>query len=209
MFGRFLAALVLMVMVGLTGFARQESDRKPSSHSFSFRPGQSVYIAALRRNVGRGHEIADLTLGFGHDLDIEKQVRKEIQAQKVLKVVDKPSEAEIVFLVHADASTVEGLALLPETYRQYKGRPIDLDALRQAAYGRYTVGPYLIPRLAKISNSLVKKFQEEIRKGEKTENDDLRIQGRVGNTKREVDRVTTRKQVHCCLPKNRTYVTGS
>lgn len=209
MVAKFLVGVLLLVMLGLTGFAHQVSDRKPSGHSFSFRRGQTVYIAALRRNVERRHDIIDLTLGFGHDLDIEKRVRKEIQAQKVFKVVDKQSEAEIVFLVHVDASTVEGLALLPETYRQYKDRPIDLDALRQAAYGRYTFGPYLIPRLAKISNSLVKKFQEEIRKGENPENDDLRIQGRVGNTKGEVGRVTTRKQVYFCLPKNRTYVTGS
>jgi hypothetical protein len=168
---KFFACLVLITMVELTGFAHQESDRKPSGHSFSFRRGQPVYIAALRRNLGRGHEIIDLTLGFGHDLDIEKRVRKEIQAQKVFKVVDKQSEAEIVFLVHVDASTVEGLAVSPETYRQYKDRPIDFDALREAAYGRYTVGPYLIPRLAKIRNSLVKKFQEEIKKGAKTENE--------------------------------------
>ena len=165
MVGKSFAGLVLIMMLGLTGFARQESERKPTGQSFSFRPGQPVYIAALRRNVGRGHEITDLTVGFGHDLDIEKRVRKEIEAQKVFKVVDKPSEAEFVFLVHVDASKAEGLALLPETYSQYKDRPIDLDALRKAAYGDYTVGPYLTPRLGKISNSLVKKFHEEVKKG--------------------------------------------
>jgi hypothetical protein len=158
-------------MVELTGFAHQESARQLSGHSFSFRRGQPVYIAGLRRNPGRGHEITDLSFGFAHGLAIEKEVRKEIQAQRVFKVVDKPTEAEFVFLVHVDASTAEALVLLPETYRQYKDKPIDLDALREAAYGRYTVGPYLIPRLAKISNSLVKKFQEEIRKGGKTENE--------------------------------------
>lgn len=155
--------LSVIVMLGPAGFAHQESDRKPSTHSFSFRPGQPVYIAALRRNVGRGHEITDLTFGFGYDLDIEKQVKKEIQAQKVFKVVDKPSEAEFVFLVHVDASTAEGLALLPETFRQYKDRSIDLDALREAAYGRYTVGPLLIRTLGKISDRLVKKFHEEVK----------------------------------------------
>lgn len=164
MVGKSFNSLVLIMMLGLTGFAHQESERKPSGQSFSFRSGQSVYIAALRRNVGRGHEITDLTFSFGHDLDIEKQVRKEIQAQKVFKVVDKPSEAEFVFLVHVDASMAEGLALLPETYRQYKDRPIDLGVLREAAYGRYTVGPYLTPRLGKISNHLVKKFHEEVKK---------------------------------------------
>lgn len=164
MVAEFLAYLVLIVMVEITGFALQESERKPSGHSFSFRRGQPVYIAALRRNLGSGHEITDLSFGFAHGLDIEKQVRKEIQAQKVFKVVDKPSEAEFVFLVHVDASTAEAL-VLPETYRQYKDRPIDLDTLRKAAYGRYTVGPYLIPRLAKISNSLVKKFHEEAMRG--------------------------------------------
>lgn len=164
MVGKSFDGLVLLTILGVTAFAHQESARKPSGQSFSFRPGQPVYIAALRRNVGRGHEITDLTVGFSHDLDIEKQVRKEIEAQKVFKVVDKPSEAEFVFLVHVDASRAEGLALLPETYRQYKDRPIDLDALRKAAYGRYTVGPYLIPRLGKISNSLVRNFHEEVRK---------------------------------------------
>jgi hypothetical protein len=168
---KLLAGLVLLVIVGLTGFAHQVSDRKPSGHSFSFRRGQTVYIAGLRRNVGRGHEITDTTVGFAQGLDIEKQVRKEIQAQKVFKVVDKPSEAEFVFLVHVDASTAEALVLLPETYRQYKDRPIDLDTLREAAYGRYTVGPYLIPRIAKISTSLVKKFHEEAMRDGKPANE--------------------------------------
>ena len=171
MVAKFLACLVLLVMVGLTGFAHQESERKPSGHSFSFRRGQPVYIAGLRRNPGRGHEITDLSFGFAHGLDLDKQVRKEIQAQKIFRVVDKPSEAEFVFLVHVDASTAEALVLLPETYRQYKDKPIDLDTLRQAAYGRYTVGPYLVPRLAKISNSLVKKFHEEVMSGGKPANE--------------------------------------
>jgi hypothetical protein len=191
---KFLACLVLVVMVGFTGLAHQESERKPSGHSFSFRPGQPLYIATLRRNVGRGHEITDTNIGLGHDLDIEKRVRKEIEAQKVFKIVDKPSEAEFVFLVHVDASIAEALVLLPETYRQYKDRPIDLDTLREAAYGRYTVGPYLIPRLAKISTSLVEKFHQEVRKAGKQRTNASRIQGRVGNSKGEAERETTRKQ---------------
>lgn len=171
MVAKFLAYLVLIVMVEITGFALQESERKPSGHSFSFRRGQPVYIAALRRNAGRGHEITDTTVGLGHDVDIEKRVKREIEDQKVFKIVEKPSEAEFVFLVHVDASRAEAFVLLPETYRQYKDKPIDLDTLRQAAYGRYTVGPYLVPRLAKISNSLVKKFHEEVMSGGKPANE--------------------------------------
>jgi hypothetical protein len=168
---KFLACLVLIMMVEFTGFAHQGSDRKPSGHSFSFRRGQPVYIAALRRNGERGHEITDLSFGFAHGLEIEKQVTKEIQAQKVFKVVDKPSAAEFVFLLHVDASRAEAFVLLPETYRQYKDQPIDLDTLREAAYARYSVGPYLVPRLAKISNSLVKQFHQEVKEGGKTENE--------------------------------------
>lgn len=165
---KLLAGLLLVMMPAFNGLARQGGENKPSGQPFALRPGQTVYIAAFRRNVGHGHEINDLAFGFGHDLDTEKRVRKEIEARRDFRVVDKLSEAEFVFLVHVDTSTAEGLALPPETYRRYKDRSLDLDALREAAYGRYLVGPYLIPTLGKISNRLIEKLHEQVKKGGNT-----------------------------------------
>jgi len=64
--------------------------------------------------------------------------------------------------VHDNAA--EGLAVAPEKYTQTKADLFkgDLDPLRDAAYGRYLVGPFKLPMLGRISAQLVEKFHDEV-----------------------------------------------
>ncbi len=164
---RILGGPVLALALTLTGLSPQNSESKIPGQSFSFRRGQAVYLAAFRQVIHREHAATDHTVNIVQELDVERRIRKEFEALQIFKVVDKPSEAEFVFLVYVDGSTAEGLALAPEKYAQYKGK-FDLDALREAAWARALVGPYKIPTLGKISNQLAKKFHETVRVGKTT-----------------------------------------
>ena len=59
---------------------------------------------------------------------------------------------------------------IPVTYTLRKSKNIlrklkfDLDALRDAAYGRYLVGPLKLPTLSRLSDRLVKQFREKVSK---------------------------------------------
>jgi hypothetical protein len=57
---------------------------------------------------------------------------------------------------------MEGLAIPAEAYRQHFKEKFDLDALRDAAYGRYLIGPLKLPTLTRLSDRLVKQFQEKV-----------------------------------------------
>ncbi len=157
-----LSGFVLVLGLALTGLAQQSSESKTPMQSFTFRPGQKVYIAAFRHGVHQQYRGATLTASIAQELDAEKRVRNEFEARQIFKVVDKLSAAEFVFLVYIDGSTAEGLALAPEDYALYKG-DFDLDEMREMACVRTLVGPYRIPTLGKISNHLVKKFHEVVK----------------------------------------------
>jgi hypothetical protein len=96
------------------------------------------------------------------DLDVERKVRKRIEEWNYFKVAEKLSEADFVFLVNRDDSSMEGLAIPAEAYRQHFKEKFDLDALRDAAYGRYLIGPLKLPTLTRLSDRLVKQFQEKV-----------------------------------------------
>ena len=96
------------------------------------------------------------------DLDAERKVRKRIEEWHYFKVAEKLSEADFVFLVNRDDSSMEGLAIPAEAYRQHFKEKFDLDALRDAAYGRYLIGPLKLPTLTRLSDRLVKQFQEKV-----------------------------------------------
>ncbi|HJU53754.1 MAG TPA: hypothetical protein VJ715_04245 [Pyrinomonadaceae bacterium] len=137
------------------------------STSFTFRAGQSMYIVAFRRvPLPLTTEAEDVSVNrreyFNSDLDAERKVRKRIEGWTYFKVADKPSDADFVFLVNLDESSIEGLAISWDTYREHFKDKFDMDALRDAAYGRYLVGPLKLPTLSRLSDRLVKQFRDKV-----------------------------------------------
>jgi hypothetical protein len=160
---RCLAALVVMLCVLVP--ARQTAARSAQS-SFAFRSGQSVYIVAFTRTLitvgadaeGNGGAYRDY---FDYQLDTEKKVREKFEQWNFFRVADKLSDADFVFLVNMDGSAMEGLAIPLDAYNRHFKEKFDLDALRDAAYGRYLAGPLKLPTLSRLSDRLVKQFREK------------------------------------------------
>ncbi len=161
MCNRIFYSVVFVVASASLGNHAQSNDQKPAA-SFTFRSGQSVYIAGyynIAQAVIRSSDPAFRANLINRHPPVEQRVGKEFEERRVYKVVEKVSEADFVFLVFIDGNMAEGLALAPEKYNQYRSE-LDLDALRKAAYVRSTAGPYRIPTLGKISDHLVRKFSE-------------------------------------------------
>ena len=140
------------------------SEAQSSSSSFAFRPGQSIYIVAFRRvqpysleavNPVERQEYSDF------DLDAERKVRKRIETWTYFSVVDKLSQADFVFLVNLDQSSIEGLAIPVNAYQVHFKDKFDLDTLRESAYGRYLIGPLKLPSLSRLSDRLVEQFRDK------------------------------------------------
>jgi hypothetical protein len=155
--------LLAFVLIILSAGA---SNGQSTSQPFTFRSGQSVYIVAFcvvhspivldEVQVGRQREY------INNDLGAERKVRKRIEEWRYFKVAEKPSEADFIFLVNLDESSIEGLAIPAEAYRQHFKEKFDLDALRDAAFGRYLIGPLKLPTLTRLTDRLVKQFQEKV-----------------------------------------------
>ena len=90
--------------------------------------------------------------------------QKRIEEWQFFKIAEKPSEADFIFLVSLDERSIEGLAIPYDAYRQHFKEKFDLDALRDAAFGRYLIGPLKLPTLSRLSDRLVKQFREKITK---------------------------------------------
>jgi hypothetical protein len=99
---------------------------------------------------------------INNDLDAERKVRKRIEEWKYFKIAEKPSDADFVFLVNLDESSIEGLAIPFEAYRRHFKEKFDLDALRDDAFGRYLIGPLKLPTLSRLTDRLVKQFRERV-----------------------------------------------
>ncbi len=80
-------------------------------------------------------------------------------------MAEKLSDADFIFLVNLDESSIEGLAIPVEAYRQHFKEKLDLDALRDAAYGRYLIGPLKLATISRLSDRLVKQVREKITRG--------------------------------------------
>lgn len=155
-------AFVIIILVAAPG--NGQSNPPPST----FRAGQSMYIVAFRliqypiildeADAGRQREY------INNDLDAERKIRKRIEEWQFFKVAEKPSEADFIFLVSLDESSIEGLAIPVEAYRRHFKEKFDLDALRDAAFGRFLIGPLKLPTLSRLSDRLVKQFREKVGK---------------------------------------------
>jgi hypothetical protein len=129
-----------------------------------------MYIVAFRRE--RQPLVAGSVTGNGTapdyidlELDPERKVRTRIEEWRFFKVAEKPGEADFVFLVSLDDSSIEGLVLSLEAYRLHFKEKFDLDALRDAAYARYLAGPLKLATLSRLSERLVKQFREKVTEG--------------------------------------------
>jgi hypothetical protein len=155
----FVSLIILLAAHHLNG----QSNTQP----LTFRPGQSMYIVAFRQiqlpliidpsepgPAGREY--------INYDLDAERKVRKRIEEWQYFRVAEKPSDADFIFLVNLDESSIEGLAIPFEAYRRHFKEKFDLDALRDAAFGRYVIGPLKLPTLSRLSDRLVKQFREKL-----------------------------------------------
>ena len=155
-------ALAFVIIIFSAGHSHGQSNPQP----FRFRSGQSIYIVAFciihapvvlnEVPVGQQGEYINT------DLDAERKVRKQVEEWNYFKISEKLSEADFVFLVNRDDSSMEGLAIPAEAYRQHFKERFDLDALRDAAYGRYLIGPLKLPTLTRLSDRLVKQFREKV-----------------------------------------------
>ena len=156
--------LAFVIIVLATGPGNGQSN--PAQ--LSFHAGQTMYIVAFRTiefpiildetPVDRQRQY------INNDLDAERKVRKRIEEWQFFKVAEKISDADFVFLVHLDESSMEGLAIPVDAYRQYFKDKFDLDALRDAAFGRYLIGPLKLPTITRLSDRLVKQFREKVGK---------------------------------------------
>ena len=156
--------LTFVIILLAASAANAQSNPQP----LTFRSGQSMYIVAFRIihaplvlepvSVDRQQEY------INNDLDAERKVRKRIEEWNYFKVSEKISQADFVFLVNLDESSIEGLAIPVEAYRQYFKDKFDLDALRDAAIGRYLIGPLKLPTITRLSDRLVKQFREKVGK---------------------------------------------
>ena len=155
-------ALAFIVTILAAPSAYGQSNPSP----LSFRAGQSMYIVAFRLTqfpiVLDGVQDDRQREYINYDLDAERKVRKRIEEWQFFKVSEKLSQADFIFLVNLDESSMEGLAIPFDAYRQHFKEKFDLDALREAAFGRYLIGPLKIPTVTRLSDRLVKQMREKL-----------------------------------------------
>ena len=152
-----------IILSAATGYGQS------SPAPFTFRSGQSMYIVAFRLNPLYPVILDEPGLDrqrdyINYDLDAERKVRKRIEEWQFFKVAEKPSQADFIFLVSLDENSIEGLAIPYEAYRRHFKERFDLDALREAAFGRYLIGPLKVPTLSRLSDRLVQRFREKLTK---------------------------------------------
>lgn len=159
-----LAAALVFGFALPCGGQTQEQTARP----FAYRAGQTVYIVAYQRwlqtvttdaattTTAAGPEYSD------YNLDAERKVRKRVEEWRFFRVVDKISEADFIFLVTLEDNSMEGLAVPPDAYRQHFKEKYDLDALREAAHGRYLAGPLKLATVTRLADRLVKNFREGV-----------------------------------------------
>ena len=154
----FLAIVIIILSAGL-------SNGQSNPQPLTFRRGQSMYIVAFRQGfpyVWEETQVDGQPNYLNNALDAERKVRKRIEEWQYFKVAEKMSDADFVFLVRLDESSMEALAIPVDAYRQYFKEKFDLDALRDAAFGRYLIGPLKLPTLSRLSDRLVKQFREKV-----------------------------------------------
>ena len=160
----YLTTLALLIIF----IAAHQSNGQTNPSPTTFRPGQTMYIVAFHKfeypylvdqpETGEPRDYVNL------DLDAERKVRKRIEQWTYFKVAEKLSQADFIFLVQLDEGSIEGLAIPIEAYRQHFKEKFDLDELREAAFGRYLIGPLKLATISRLSDRLVKQMREKLAK---------------------------------------------
>ncbi|HEY0404526.1 MAG TPA: hypothetical protein VGC89_02290 [Pyrinomonadaceae bacterium] len=169
----FVAPMLAALFVFGCAFQSAQAQQSASS-PFSFRAGQRIYIVAYRRirpylpvTDSSASTVVERAEYSDYDLDAERKVRKRIEEWRFFTVAEKPSDADFVFLVNLDESSIEGLAVPFEEYRQHFKDNYDLDALRDAAHGRYLIGPLKLGTISRLADRLVRQFREKVTQSSK------------------------------------------
>lgn len=157
----------LLPIIALMFISAFQNVKGQTADSFSFRSGQSMYIVAFTRTTlpiydESGMNVTGYRDRIEFDLGAEREVRKEIEKWSYFKVADKLSESDFIFLVNIDYNSVEGLAIPLEAYNQHFKGKFDLDALREAAFGRCLAGPLKIATTGRLTERLIKDFRERV-----------------------------------------------
>jgi hypothetical protein len=156
----------LLLLVLTETCVRAQSPPAP----FAFRSGQALYIVAYCR--GRETVVTDPETGNVTPIDYtkielgaESKIRTKLEEWRFFRVAEKLSDADFVLLISLDDSAMEGLVIPFDAYRQHFKEKFDLDALREAAHGRYLAGPLKLPTLGRLSDRLVKDFRAKVSGG--------------------------------------------
>ena len=157
--GTLLLATVLMPAT----LAAQRPDGSADT-PFAFRPGQAVYVTAfhtIEHYASRGFQTRPPSNVVDNHLPAELRVRKDFTKRNVYKLVGRAREADFVFLMIIHDNAAEGLALSPAVFVQHQNQnSLNIEALREAAHARATVGPLKIHNLGRLSDKLVEAFHE-------------------------------------------------
>ena len=157
------SALAFVIIILSAGSSSGQSNSQP----LTFHRGQSMYIVAFRQlypYVWDETQVDRLRESINIDLDAERKIRKRIEEWQYFKIAEKLSQADFIFLINLDESSMEGLAIPVDAYQRYFKDKFDLDALREAAFGRYLIGPLKLPTLSRLSDRLVQQFREKLTK---------------------------------------------
>ena len=158
-----IVVLLSAALLASVGVAAQNATEQKLNHRFIFRQGQTVYVTAfhtIEHFTSRGLNVVPPANIVDSHLPAELRVRKDFEKQKVYKLVNKASGADFVFLVLIHDDAAEGLALAPEVFKEHQNK-LNIEALREAAYARATVGPMKIHNLGRLSDHLVRRFHED------------------------------------------------
>src|ERR1041385_5283792 len=127
----YLPAFVFLIMMLAAHHINGQSNTQP----LTFRSGQSMYIVAFRQlsfpTLDSCQSCPAQPEYINNDLDAERKVRKRIEEWQYFRVAEKPGDADFIFLVNLDESSIEGLAIPFEAYRLHFKERFDLDALRE------------------------------------------------------------------------------
>lgn len=129
----------------------------------NFRTGQAVYIVAFRDTQQYVTDETTGTSGFKtvkeNYLDLERKVDEQVRKWGYFRVVDRPSDAELILLVYMDISSMEGMLVSPDNYRMHYRDKFDLDQLRDVAVARATAGPLNIATLSRLSKRMIEQLR--------------------------------------------------
>lgn len=159
---RLMSVVAIAAIVSSPSPSAQRREEAAGSR-FAFQPGQRVYVTAFRTiepSSARHAAALPSDVVMDNHLPAELRMRQEFDKRRVYTLVDKASAADFVFVVVIDGGAAEGLTVAPDLFARYR-TPLNVEALREAAFTRSTIGPLTIHTLGRLSDRLVGQFHQE------------------------------------------------